>query len=72
MFTDIDFLLTDKLAFEYVHSLGGKNVFIASNEKSVINYQKLNIDGIIDECFSNDFSSDSEISKYIQNQIAKV
>jgi len=27
--------LTDRYAFEYVHSIGGKNVFIISNNKSV-------------------------------------
>lgn len=58
--------LTDKLAFEYVHGLGGRSVFITSNEQSMINYKKLNAHGIIDKCFINDFSTDSEISNYIQ------
>ena len=61
--------LTDKLAFEYVHSIGGKNIFITSNEKSKANYQKLNINQIIDECFDSDFGIDSKISKYIEAQI---
>ena len=63
--------LTDKYAFEYVHSIGGKNVFIAVNEKSMDNYQKLNVNGIIDECFNADFGIDSKISKYVQKQILK-
>ncbi len=62
--------LTDKYAFEYVHSIGGKNVFITSNEKSISNYQKLNVNRIIDECFDADFGIDSEITKYIERQIS--
>lgn len=62
--------LTDKFAFEYVHSIGGKNVFIASNEQSMINYNKLNANKIIDQCFEGDFTSNSKISKYIQKIIA--
>ena len=58
--------LTDKLAFEYVHSIGGKNVFIVSNEKSIDTFEKLNVDGVIDECFNADFGIESQISKYIQ------
>lgn len=61
--------LTDKFAFEYVHSIGGKNVFIESNEQSRINYQKINVNGIIDECFYADFGLDSKISKFVQGQI---
>lgn len=61
--------LTDKFAFEYVHSIGGKNIFILSNEKSKENYKKLNINQIIDECFDSDFSIDSKISKYIESKI---
>lgn len=61
--------LTDKYAFEYVHGIGGKNVFIASNEKSIENYRKLNVNNIIDECFDANFGSNSEISKYIQKLI---
>lgn len=62
--------LTDKCAFEYVHSVGGKNVFITSNKKSMDSYKKLNVDGIIDECFDADFRINSKISKYIQRRIA--
>lgn len=63
--------MTDKFAFEYVHSIGGKNVFIISNDKSIENFKILNSNGIIDECFEADFGSDSKISKYIQKQILK-
>lgn len=61
--------LTDRYAFEYVHNIGGKNVFITSSKKSMANYQKLNTNGIIDECFEADFGIDSKISKYVQRQI---
>ena len=61
--------LTDSLAFEYVHSIGGKNVFIATKNESMETYKKLNVKGIIDKCFEPDFSMDSELSKYIQTQI---
>lgn len=61
--------MTDKFAFEYVHSIGGKNVFVISNEKSIANFKILNSNGIIDECFEADFRNDSKISKYIQTQI---
>ena len=61
--------LTDNFAFEYVHSIGGKNVFVKTDEQSEITYQKLNVNGIIDECFDADFRIDSDINKYIQKQL---
>lgn len=61
--------LTDQYAFEYVHSIGGKNVFIAANEQSMLIYNKLNTNGIIDECFNASFENNSEVSNYIQQQI---
>lgn len=63
--------MTDKFAFEYIHSIGGKNVFIISNNKSIENFKTLNSNGIIDECFEADFANDSKINKYIQTQIFK-
>lgn len=61
--------LTDSFAFEYVHSIGGKNVFIASNKQSIENYNKLNINGIIDKCYEADFGKDTKLSEYIQKEI---
>lgn len=61
--------LTDGFAFEYVHDIGGKNVFVASNERSHTNYQKLNVNGIIDNYFDANFDLNSQISNYIQRQI---
>lgn len=34
--------LTDGCAFEYVHSIGGKSIFILSNKSSVESYEELN------------------------------
>ncbi len=61
--------LTDRFAFEYVHSIGGKNVFVASDERARQIYRELNETGIIDECFDADFGPNSEISKFIQKNI---
>ena len=61
---------TDKDAFEYVHSIGGKNIFIASNPNSKQVYQTMNKDGIIDIIFNPDFSLKSMISKYVQTTFA--
>ena len=63
--------LTDKDAFEYVKSIGGKNVFIISNNQAEQAYQILNTNGIIDECFEADYSLNSSISKYIQKCLVK-
>ena len=49
--------LTDGFAFEYVHSIGGKNVFIATKKESMETYKQLNVKGIIDKYFEPDFST---------------
>lgn len=61
--------LTDKFAFEYVHKIGGENVFVSTSEHSYANYQKLNINGIINNCFDANFERDSQISNYVKRQI---
>lgn len=61
--------LTDGYAFEYVHSIGGKTVFVASSERAQTNYKKLNANGAIDEYFEADFGKDSKLSKFMQRQI---
>ena len=58
--------LTDKLAFQYVHKIGGINVFVKSNEKSISNYKKMADEKIIDKCFSSDFGENSEIDKFME------
>lgn len=63
--------LTDELAFEYVHRIGGKSIFVASNERAEANYQKLNRNGMMDEYFEADFGLESKISQYIQRQMEK-
>ena len=62
--------LTDKFAFEYVHSIGGKSIFIVSNKKSMDSFIKLKANGVIDECFEADFGINSKINKYIKSQIS--
>lgn len=61
--------LTDRCAFEYIHSIGGKNVFIISNKESISTYQKINVNGMINECFNAEFGIDSSISKFIQREM---
>ena len=61
--------LTDEYAFKYVHSIGGKNIFVASNQRSYVSYQKMNINGMINQCFRADFRENSQISQYIQRQM---
>lgn len=61
--------LTDEDAFKYVHSIGGRNVFVASSERAYTNYQKLNANGIIDNYFDANFEVNSEISNYVQRQM---
>ena len=63
--------LTDGFAFEYVHSIGGKNVFIATKKESMETYKQLNVKGIIDKYFEPDFIMSSKLSKYIQTQIGE-
>ena len=60
--------LTDKKAFEFVHSLGGKAVFIAQGENPILKYNKINETGIIDEYFEPDYSENSEIRNYVEKQ----
>ncbi len=56
--------LSDKAAFKYVHSLGGKTIFIAKTKTK--EYVELNNLGIIDHLFEPDFSENSAIYKYVQ------
>lgn len=61
--------LTDAFAFHYVHSIGGKTVFVANSEKSKQIYKKINTDGIIDKYFEADFGEQSKIYTYIESLI---
>ena len=63
--------LTDKKAFEYVHSIGGKNIFIKIDENSILKYNTLNEKNIIDKFFEPDYSKNSKIRNYIENIINK-
>lgn len=59
--------LTDMEAFEYVHSIGGKSIFLSEDLVNDENYEILKEKGIIDECFKPDFSIDSSIFQYFNN-----
>lgn len=61
--------LTDQYAFEYVHSIGGKTIFISKSKENNEQYISLNQLGIIDECFEPDFSTQKDIYQYIKTKI---
>jgi phosphoserine phosphatase len=58
--------LTDRNAFEYVHSVGGKTIFVCDNIKEDKGFNELKKLGIIDEYFERDFSKESDIYNYIK------
>lgn len=59
--------LTDRFAFEYVHEIGGTNVFVSTNKNSETNYNKINSEKIIDKYFEGDYSENSQISKFVES-----
>ena len=63
--------LTDKRAFEYVHQIGGVNVFVMTSPSSKSSYKKINKDGIIDKCFIGDFRENSSIHKFMKKRLLK-
>lgn len=60
--------LTDKDAFSYVHSIGGKALFIGDKEDV---FEVLNNYNIIDETFPRDYTDDSKISEYVSTLLKK-
>lgn len=61
--------LTDKWAFEFVHSLGGICIFVGSTEQDFENYKNLKERKIVDEYFIRDFSNGTDFKKYIDNLV---
>lgn len=61
--------LTDKYAFQYIHSIGGTSIYVGETEKDFSNYEILRETGIVDEYFIRDYSEKSELSKYINKLI---
>jgi len=59
--------ITDEYAFEYIHSQGGKNVFIAVDPKSRKVFDELNQKRLIDECFGADFGNDSKLASFVED-----
>ncbi len=64
--------LTDRFAFEYIHNIGGINIFISSNNQSKDIYNEINNEKIIDNYFEADFRLDSKLSKYIKKKIENI
>ena len=62
--------LTDKYAFEYVHSTGGTTIYVGSTNEDFSNYETLHELGIVDEYFTRDYDKESDLSKYI-NKLLK-
>lgn len=63
---------TDRYAFRYVHELGGKTIYLSNNKETDENYLALKKIGIIDECFSPDYSENTDLYQYIQNLSKKI
>lgn len=59
--------MTDAAAFEYVHSINGKSIFIMTNNDGVENFKKLKKQGIIDEGFDADFSEGSDLDNFLKD-----
>lgn len=58
--------LTDAKAFDYVHSINGKSIFIIANDDAKESYINLNKQGIIDKGFDADFSEGSDLDIFIK------
>lgn len=58
--------LTDKYAFEYVHSIGGTSIYVGSTDQDFKNYQSLKENNIVDEYFSKDFGEGSDFENFIK------
>ena len=58
--------MTDAAAFEYVHSINGKSIFIMTNNDGVENFKKLKKHGIIDEGFDANFCEGSDLDNFLK------
>ncbi len=61
--------LTDKYAFEFVHSLGGICIYVGTTGKDFEGYKILKENGIVDEYFSRDFSEESDFKNFIEKEM---
>lgn len=61
--------LTDKYAFEFVHSLGGICIYVGTTGKDFEDYKSLKENDIVDEYFSRDFSVESDFRIFIRKEI---
>ena len=60
--------MTDRYAFEYVHTIGGTSLYVGSTDKDLDNFSKLKEEGIVDNYFERDYSKDSELRTYIMKK----
>lgn len=60
--------LTDKYAFEFVHSLRGICIYVGKTEQDFENYKNLKENQIVDEYFSKDFSEESDLKSFIKKE----
>lgn len=61
--------LTDKYAFEFVHSLGGICIYVGTTEKDFEGYKSLKENGIVDKYFSRNFSEESDFKNFIKKEM---
>ncbi len=57
--------LTDRYAFEFVHSIGGICIYVGTTEQDFENYKSLKEKKIVDKYFIRDFSDGSDFKNYI-------
>lgn len=60
--------MTDKDAFEYVHSIGGISIYVGSTDEDFNNYIELKQEEIVDKYFERDYSKGSELREYIMKK----
>lgn len=60
--------MTDRYAFEYVHTIGGTSLYVGSTDKDLDNFSKLKEEGIVDNYFERDYSKNSELRTYIMKK----
>lgn len=58
--------LTDQSAFAYVHSIGGKAIYVCDHLESNPDLDKLKQLGVLDEYFHRDFRKESGIYNYMK------
>lgn len=58
--------LTDKYAYSYVHSIGGKSIYLSKDTTHDKIYQELKELNVIDACFEPDYQANKPLYQYIE------